>query len=72
MRRDLKSILDNGDIIGVQGGMKRTDKGELSVAAKSIHVSVPWASPHSGANPHSAVRVLLGLAHGQRTAMNDA
>ena len=43
MRRDLKSILDNGDIIGVQGGMKRTDKGELSVAAQSIHVSDPSA-----------------------------
>ena len=40
MRRDLKQVLDNGDIIGVQGGMKRTDKGELSVAAKSIHVSL--------------------------------
>ncbi|KAK9836068.1 hypothetical protein WJX84_007237 [Apatococcus fuscideae] len=36
--RDLKQTLDNGDIIGVKGGMKRTDKGELSVAAKSIHM----------------------------------
>mmetsp|Transcript_14646 Transcript_14646/g.35862 ORF Transcript_14646/g.35862 Transcript_14646/m.35862 type:complete len:688 (+) Transcript_14646:60-2123(+) len=28
---DLKSLVDVGDIIGVSGGIKRTDKGELSV-----------------------------------------
>ncbi len=28
---DLKSLVDVGDFIGVSGGIKRTDKGELSV-----------------------------------------
>jgi lysyl-tRNA synthetase class 2 len=31
---DLKSLVDVGDIIGVRGGIKRTDKGELSVLVK--------------------------------------
>ena len=28
---DLKTLVDIGDWIGVEGGIKRTDKGELSV-----------------------------------------
>ena len=28
--------MDVGDFVGVAGGIKRTDKGELSVAASSI------------------------------------
>ena len=39
--RGLKSLLDIGDIVGVQGGIRRTDKGELSVVATSIEVR-PW------------------------------
>jgi len=29
-------MMDVGDFVGVTGGMKRTDKGELSVAANNI------------------------------------
>lgn len=34
----LKSMVDVGDIVGASGGMKRTDKGELSVAAAELQV----------------------------------
>ena len=30
--------LDIGDIVGVQGGIRRTDRGELSVTADSLQV----------------------------------
>lgn len=33
--KDLKAWTDAGDIIGVQGSVRRTDKGELSIYAKS-------------------------------------
>ena len=36
--RNLQSLLDNGDIVGVTGLMKRTDKGELSVAATQVQM----------------------------------
>ncbi len=36
--RSLQSLLDNGDIVGVTGFMKRTDKGELSVAATQVQM----------------------------------
>ena len=36
--RNLKSLLDAGDIIGARGGMKRTEKGELSVNASQVQI----------------------------------
>ncbi|KAI7836054.1 hypothetical protein COHA_010056 [Chlorella ohadii] len=33
-----KSLVDSGDIVGVQGGIKRTEKGELSVMVTSLEV----------------------------------
>jgi lysyl-tRNA synthetase class II len=35
----IKTTIDVGDIIGVSGGLKRTDKGELSVMVASVQVS---------------------------------
>lgn len=35
---DLKSLVDVGDFIGVEGGIKRTDKGELSVLVEKYSV----------------------------------
>ena len=35
-RSDLKALVDVGDIVGVHGGVKRTDKGELSVVAARL------------------------------------
>jgi len=35
---ELKQLIDLGDIIGVSGGLKRTEKGELSVKARSIEM----------------------------------
>lgn len=34
----VKSAVDVGDIVGVTGGVKRTEKGELSVMATSMQV----------------------------------
>lgn len=34
----LKNLVDAGDIVGVRGGIKRTEKGELSVVAESLEV----------------------------------
>lgn len=34
--RNLKALLDIGDIVGAEGGIRRTDRGELSVVATSI------------------------------------
>lgn len=36
--RGIKSLLDIGDIVGVEGGIRRTDKGELSVIAETFKV----------------------------------
>lgn len=33
-----KQLVDAGDIVGVEGGLRRTDKGELSVVVKKLHV----------------------------------
>ncbi len=33
-----KQLVDAGDIVGVQGGLRRTDKGELSVVVKNLFV----------------------------------
>eukprot|EP00889_Picochlorum_renovo_P002138 jgi/Picre1/29168/NNA_004561.t1 len=33
-----KQLVDAGDIVGVTGGLRRTDKGELSVVVKSLQV----------------------------------
>lgn len=35
----MKTYLDIGDIVGAEGGIRRTDKGELSVVAKSLQVT---------------------------------
>jgi lysyl-tRNA synthetase class 2 len=35
---DFKALVDAGDIVGVEGGVRRTEKGELSVAADSVRV----------------------------------
>ncbi len=37
-RSELKALVDVGDIVGVHGGIKRTDKGELSVVAARLTV----------------------------------
>jgi lysyl-tRNA synthetase class 2 len=34
----VKSIIDVGDIVGVMGGVKRTEKGELSITATELQV----------------------------------
>ncbi|KAL4419492.1 hypothetical protein ABPG77_002278 [Micractinium sp. CCAP 211/92] len=34
----LKNLVDAGDIVGVRGGIKRTEKGELSVVVESLEV----------------------------------
>jgi len=44
----LKSIMDVGDIVGVEGGLKRTEKGELSVVATQLQVSMRPNSMFSG------------------------
>ena len=36
--RGIKTLLDIGDIVGVEGGIRRTDKGELSVVAETFKV----------------------------------
>ena len=36
--RGIKTLLDIGDIVGVEGGIRRTDKGELSVVADTFKV----------------------------------
>ena len=34
----VKALVDVGDIVGASGGVKRTDKGELSVVAESVSI----------------------------------
>lgn len=59
--RGLKANLDIGDIVGVRGGMRRTDRGELSVTADSLqvhrpaqlHVLIVKQCPHSRAGRRS-------------------
>lgn len=42
----LKGSIDVGDFIGVSGGVKRTERGELSVVASSLQVGTShWALP---------------------------
>jgi lysyl-tRNA synthetase class 2 len=36
--KNFKSLVDAGDIVGVSGGLRRTDKGELSVVVKKLDV----------------------------------
>ena len=38
INRHVKAFLDIGDIVGVRGPMKRTEKGELSVAVQDLQV----------------------------------
>jgi lysyl-tRNA synthetase class 2 len=38
LRSELKGLVDMGDIVGCCGGIKRTDKGELSVVASWLQV----------------------------------
>ena len=38
VNRHLKTLMDIGDIVGVKGPMKRTDKGELSIVAEDLQV----------------------------------
>lgn len=35
---DLKKKLDIGDIVGAKGGMRKTDRGEVSVLVESIDI----------------------------------
>lgn len=41
----LKNLVDTGDFVGVRGGLRRTDKGELSVVADTIEVRPLQFSP---------------------------
>ena len=43
--KELKNLVDAGDFVGVRGGLRRTDRGELSVVAKSIEAR-PCCSHH--------------------------
>eukprot|EP00568_Trieres_chinensis_P003059 CAMPEP_0183292346 /NCGR_PEP_ID=MMETSP0160_2-20130417/1431_1 /TAXON_ID=2839 ORGANISM="Odontella Sinensis, Strain Grunow 1884" /NCGR_SAMPLE_ID=MMETSP0160_2 /ASSEMBLY_ACC=CAM_ASM_000250 /LENGTH=595 /DNA_ID=CAMNT_0025453281 /DNA_START=51 /DNA_END=1838 /DNA_ORIENTATION=- len=43
--KDLKAWTDSGDIVGVRGTVRRTDKGELSVYAKSWSMLTKSALP---------------------------
>ena len=43
--RDLKALIDSGDIIGARGGIKRTDKGELSIVAASVQMLTKSLAP---------------------------
>jgi len=43
--KDLKAWTDAGDIIGVRGTVRRTDKGELSIYAKSWKMLTKSAAP---------------------------
>ncbi|CAL5224424.1 g7107 [Coccomyxa viridis] len=36
--KNLKSLVDSGDIVGARGGIKRTEKGELSVNAARVEI----------------------------------
>ncbi|KAK9800766.1 hypothetical protein WJX73_009472 [Symbiochloris irregularis] len=36
--KNMKVVLDMGDIVGATGGIRRTDKGELSVTANSLQI----------------------------------
>ncbi len=34
----MKQLVDVGDFVGVRGGVKKTDKGEVSVVARSLQM----------------------------------
>jgi lysyl-tRNA synthetase, class II len=36
--REMKSLVDLGDIVGCAGGIRRTEKGELSVQATNLQL----------------------------------
>lgn len=36
--KELKGLVDAGDFVGVQGGLRRTDRGELSVVVNKLQV----------------------------------
>ena len=57
--RDLKTYLDIGDIVGVHGGIRRTDKGELSVTATSVEVVAHSMQPVNAARVFHAKEVLV-------------
>lgn len=38
-------MIDAGDIIGAKGGMKRTEKGELSLVAASVQILTKSLAP---------------------------
>lgn len=46
----VKGLVDVGDIVGCAGGVKRTDKGELSVVAASLQVG--GGRGHGGGTMH--------------------
>jgi lysyl-tRNA synthetase class 2 len=35
---EFKNLIDTGDIVGVEGGLRRTDKGELSIVVRKLTV----------------------------------
>jgi len=35
---EFKNLIDTGDIVGVEGGLRRTDKGELSIVVRKLDV----------------------------------
>ena len=39
--KELKGLIDAGDFVGVRGGLRRTDRGELSVVVKNLQVRAP-------------------------------
>ena len=43
--RNLKALVDAGDIIGAAGAVKRTEKGELSVVAASVQILTKSLQP---------------------------
>lgn len=43
--RSLKGLIDAGDIVGARGGVKRTEKGELSLVAASVQILTKSLAP---------------------------
>lgn len=42
---DLKKLIDVGDIVGASGGMRKTDRGEISVLVDSLQVLTKTLRP---------------------------
>lgn len=66
----IKAAVDVGDIVGVSGGLKRTDKGELSVMVSNVQASgLPKMAQREGAGSMAAEQATIeGAAAGAVSA----